>query len=108
MISPVVADSIGGQQRRQTGVFTILSSNVNRLRLWNIGHRESTLAYPSQVIDLFHVQKERLIPIADDTTRPRCNRENGSSRPFDWAAPIINRRIADHFARPDTSSERPP
>src|SRR5262249_5349169 len=108
MVAPVVADSIGGQQRQQTGVFTILSFNVNRSRLWNIGHRESALAYPSQVIDLFRVQKERLIPTPHDTTRPRCNRENGSGRPFDQAALIVNRGIADLLARADTGSEPSP
>src|SRR6267378_3763262 len=104
----MVADSIGSQQRRQTGVFTILASNVHCLRLWNVGHRQSALAYPAQVIDLFHVEKERLIPIADDTTRSRSNRENGSSRPFDQAAPTVNRRIADHLTRADTGSEPSP
>ena len=32
--------------------------NVDRFRLRNIDHRKSALAYPSQVFDLFHVQKE--------------------------------------------------
>src|ERR1700694_1717523 len=97
MVTPVVANSIGAQQCRQTGVSAVLSSNVHSLRLWNVGHQKSALAYPSKVVNLFHVQKERLIPSADDTTRPRCNRENGSSLPFDQAAPIVHRRIADHL-----------
>jgi hypothetical protein len=58
MVTPMVADSIGGQQRREAGVFTILPSNVNRLRLRNIGHRKSELPDPSQVLDLFQGQKE--------------------------------------------------
>ena len=89
----------------KTAISQILSPNVNHLRLRNIRHREPTFAHLSKVVDLFAVQKERLIPIADDLACSRCDHENRSSRPFDQAAAVVNLRITDHLARTDTGSE---
>ena len=69
------------------------SLNVNRLGLRYVRHRKSALTYPSQVVDLFAVQKERLIPIADDASRPRCHCESGSGRPVYQAGPIYAEMI---------------
>src|SRR5262245_23527813 len=106
MVAPMVANPIGSQESRQTRVLTVLSFKVNRLRLRNVGYRKSAFTHPSQIVDLFHVQKERLIPIANDGTRARCNCQNCSTRPFDLAASIVEFMIAYSSTDPETSSER--